>query len=103
MVNRAMARAFSGLRRMTTGEERSISDVELERLRFLERWNRVHMTRSGFSAQTVRDMFNENRENLMGEIEFSEQFVRGLNHLFADWTIHHARLLNNLPYDWLRG
>jgi hypothetical protein len=103
IVNRAMARALTGLRRITTGEDYRISEVELERLRFLERWNRLHVTRSGFSVQTVRDMFNENRENLLGDIEFSDQFIRSLNRLFADWTLHHARLLNNLPYDWLRG
>jgi hypothetical protein len=103
IVNRAVARALTGVRRIMTGEDHPITDVEVERLRFLERWHHRHKTKSGFSAETVRDMCNANGEQLMGQPELSDTFIRSLNRLFADWAPHHVRLLQFLPYDWVRG
>jgi hypothetical protein len=102
IVNRAVARALTGLRRMTTGEDRAITADEVERLRFLERWNRSHRVTSGFSAQTVRDMSASDPGGLTGEIDPSDQFISRLNQLYADWAVHFTRLLGILSYDWLR-
>jgi hypothetical protein len=103
IADRAMAWGLTRIRRMMTGEDDAITVVELERLRFLERWHRSHVTRSGFSDKTVHDMRNENREKLMGDIASSDQFIQSLNRLFALWSPIHVRLLGQLPYDWLRG
>jgi hypothetical protein len=102
IVSRAAARALTGLRRVTTGEDHTITAAEVERIRFLGRWNRSHLVTAGFCAETVRDMCSEDPDKLMGEIEFSEQFIRSLNRLYADWKVYYIRLLNILSYDWLR-
>jgi hypothetical protein len=103
IVNRAMARALAGIRRIATDEDRTMTAVEVERLRFLGRWILRHMPRSGFSAETVREMLSEDTNRLMGDIDFSDQFILGLNRLYADWNPHRVKLLELVSYHWLRG
>lgn len=106
IVNRAMARALTGFRRKNTGEERRITDIEVERLRYLRHWRYAHRTGSArivprFTLETVRDMCLANTDKAMGSLEMSPAFVESLTRLFFDWNVTMTEFYTHVSYPWV--
>jgi len=100
IVNRAMARVLSGIRKVHGGEVHPLTATEVERLRFLR--SRVAAQRSspGISMVTVQEMEESEFSDLMGPIRFSEPFLEGLKRLYADWNVFYDAL-RAFTYPWV--
>jgi hypothetical protein len=103
IVNRAVARALGGIRTAKDGWDGAIpTEVEVERLRFLREWTHKRTPRSGFSVETIHAMATSEFRDLMEPLEYSPEFVAGLNRIWAGWNVAMTELAGLLSYDWLR-
>jgi hypothetical protein len=100
IVNRAVARVLSGIRRVHSGEVHPLTATEVERLRFLRNWVAAQRSSPGISMVTVQEMEESEFFDLMGPIRFSESFLEGLKRLYADWNVFYDEL-RAFTYPWI--